>query len=280
MTAPLHASLLADVLDQIDYRWKSVFDISREDVEDCDIVLHFAAQPDVPMGFSSPRWTIYNNVMGTTAVLEACRDVKRIEKVLVASSGNAVQRPLYLPIDEKHPPNAVNPYGASKACQEIIAFAYHRAYNIPVVVYRNGVIVGKGMRREIFIFRWLYNILQNKPIIVEGYPIADQTRDITHVSDTLAAWLLGIEAKPEKVVGELFQISYGQELSVEEIAKLCMKVCGREVPIIRKPHRAGEKGMRELFDTSKARKILGYDPKIPPEKTIQLTKEWIETEIL
>lgn len=272
--APSHATLLDDVIDQIDYRWKSIFDIGRKDVSDCDVVLHFAAQADVPMCFISSTWTVYNNVMGTVCVLEACRKVRDLQKFILASSANAVQRPTYFPIDAEHPPNPSNPYGASKGAQELMAWAWYRSFGVPICIYRNGIIYGENMRREIFIFKWLWNILHDKPCILEG---GDQTRDPTYVTDTLDSWMLGIEAEPEKIVGQVFQVSYGKEYKIKEILLECMKVCNKTVPVIKKHYRPGEKGMREYFDISKAKKLLGYDPKVPLDEGLRLTVKWIKT---
>lgn len=273
ITAPSHAELLQDVIDQINYLWKSVHDVSRYDLRGHDIILHFSAQADVPMGFPSPSWTIYQNVLGTLKLLEACRKVKEIKKVFLASSGNVLGRPKYLPIDENHPLTPHNPYAASKACQELLFLAYHRCYGIPIVIFRNGIIYGPNMRREIFIFKWLWNILNNKPCILEG---GDQTRDPTYVSDTLNAWILGIESEEKRVVGETFQISFGKEYKVKDILNKCFKVCGKKVPVIRKPYRPGEKGQRECFDISKAKKILGYNPKVDLDEGLKKTVKWIK----
>jgi len=274
MTAPLHASLLEDVLDQIDYRWKFATDITKEDVEGCNIVLHFAAQADVPMGYLSPTWTIYNNLLGTVSVLEACKGLEVLEKVFIASSGNAVQFSKSFPINSETPPSPRNIYGASKGCQELIALAYYRSFGVPIVIYRNGIIYGPHMRREIFIYKWFWNMLHNKPCVLEG---GDQTRDPTYVTDTLDAWLLGIEADSDLVVGETFQVSYGQEFSVKEILDYCYSISGMSRNIIQKPYRPGEQGMREWFDINKARKILGYSPKVGLAEGLAKTWDWVKS---
>jgi len=275
IVAPLHSGLDIDN-PKLNYLWKAVHDIQPEDIEGHDIVVHFCAQADVPMGFPSPVWTAWENAMGTVALLEAARKVK-IEKLIYAGSGNEWGRPLYLPIDEDHPLMPHNPYSWSKCAQELACWAWYRSYKVPIVVMSNGYICGPGMRREIFVFKWIYNILRNKPIILEG---GDQTRDTTYVDDVLDAWELAIQAPKEKVVGEKFQVSYGQELKVRDIAELCMKACGKRVPIIEKPYRPGEFGQRELFSNEKARRVLGYNPKVPPEEAIRLTAEWIKREVL
>jgi UDP-glucose 4-epimerase len=272
MTAPSHATLLKDIIGKVDYRWKNLMDISRDDVRGCDAVLHFSAQADVPEGFSSPRYTVMNNVMGTVAALEASKGVRGLQKFILASSANAVQRPKYLPIDAEHPPNPVNPYGASKGAQELMALAWHRSYGVPVVIYRNGVIYGPNMRREIFIFKWLWNMLHSKPCVLEG---GEQTRDPTYGTDAVRAWILGLEAEREAVVGETFQVSSGKEYTVGKILEECMKACGRTVKVVRKGYRPGEEGMREQFDISKARSILGYKPEVSLREGLRLTVDWM-----
>lgn len=100
-------------------------------------------------------------------------------------------------------------------------------------------------------------MLQGKPIIVEG---GDQTRDPCYVTDSVDAWIRVIEAPKEKVVGEIFQVSRGKEYKVREIAEICTKIIPGK--IIYTDYRPGEKGQRECFDISKARRVLGYNPKV------------------
>lgn len=269
--APNHRDMPVDH-ERLTHLWKAVQDIEPSDVEGHSTVIHLQAQADVPMGFTSPLWTVDQNVLGITHVLEAVRKVG-VDKFIYAGSGNEWGRPLYLPIDEKHPLTPHNPYSFSKAAAELACTAWQRCYDVPVVIMSNGVAVGPDMRKQIFVYIWLKNILEGKPVILEG---GDQTRDITFVSDVLDAWMLAIKAPPEQVVGEKFQVSYGMEMSVENILDLCFAVAGCKTEIIRKPHRPGEKGQREFFDNLKARRTLGYEPKINPEEAIRLTWEWIK----
>jgi len=275
IVAPAHADALHEVIEhpRLNYLWKSVHDLTPGDVEGHDALAHFAAQSDVPMSFPSPLWTVWENVVGTTRVLEAVREAG-IDRFLLASSGNVFGRPLYLPIDEEHPLTPHNPYAASKASQEMLAFAYWRAYGIPVTVLRNGVVIGEGMRREIFVFKWLYNIHRDRPIVIEG---GEQTRDPCYVSDTVNAWLLALEAPREKVAGEAFQVSRGVEYTLDEIASACMEAAGKKVPVKREPYRPGEEGMRERFDISKAKSVLGYQPEVDLPEALEKTASWVRT---
>ena len=138
----------------------------------------------------------------------------------------------------------------------------------------NGVVIGPNMRRDIFIFKWLWNAHHGKAIVVEG---GAQTRDVTYVDDVANAWLLAIEAPADMVVGQKFQVSYGSELTVEELARMCLSVAGLDVPMEYVGYRPGEQGQRELFKTQKARDWLGYYPRVSPREVILLTAAWVRS---
>ena len=265
-------------LDKIGYIWKGLQDIEPSDVKNKDIVIHLAAQADVPMGLTSPKWTVEQNVMGTICLLEACKGQK-FDRIIYAGSGNEWGRPVRIPIDENHPLTPHNPYAFSKAAAELAFEAYGRCYDLPIVRMSNGAVCGPGMRKEIFIYKWLRNIMLNKAVVLEG---GDQTRDLTYVSDVLDAWILAINAPRKKVVGEKFQVSFGEEVAVEMLLNMCLDECDHSpmsYEIIRKPYRPGEKGQRECFDNKKARKVLGYRPRVGPQAAIHLTAQWIRSEI-
>ncbi len=272
LIAPNHAENLNEVMDhpKFKYIWKATFDIQPEDVKGYEIICAFNAQADVPMGFTSPAYTFYQNTIGLIYLLEAARRTG-CKKFILPSSGNVFGRPPKIPIDESCPVVPHNVYSASKASQEAITWAYYRSYGIPVTILRNGIVYGEDMRRNIFIYIWLKNLLQGKPIIVEG---GDQTRDPCYVADTITAWVSVIESPNEKVTGEIFQISRGKEYKIKDIAEMCVRIIPGK--IIYTDYRPGEKGQRECFDISKARKVLGYNPAVDLEEGLIKTKKWIE----
>lgn len=273
VVAPNHVEGHEDLLPQVQYIWKSLHDLRPGDLEGADVICDLAAQGDVPMGFLSPLYTCWQNVMATVEVLEAVRAMKRPPiKFIYASTGNVFGRAVYVPIDEEHPLRPHNPYAASKASAELYCGAYRLCYGLPLVIMSNGAVIGPGMRREIFVYKWLENIALERPVVLEG---GDQTRDLTYVDDVLDAWTLAIEADPQKVVGEKFQVSYGEKRTVRDILGMCMKAMAKTVEVVHMPYRPGELGQDEDFTNAKARRVLGYAPKVGPEEGIRRTGQWV-----
>lgn len=272
ITPKPHSTLHNIESDSLTYLWKSVHDVTAQDVEGNDIIVHLAAQADVPMSFVSPGWTAYQNIDGLLRLLEICRHIS-IEKFILASSGNVFGRYEYLPIDEKHQYMPHNPYAFSKASQELAAMSYYRCYNIPVTILSTGIVAGPGMRKEVFLYKWLWNILNDKPTVLEG---GDQTRDVTYISDTIDAFELAINAPPAKTCGEKFMISKSEEYTVSNILGMCYDVIGAKRNIIHRGYRPGEEGQREYFDNTRAKEILWYTPKVSIRETIQSVTNWIE----
>ncbi len=276
VVAPSHAHRLDDKMadTSFQYLWKSVQDVQPMDVDGHSVVVHLAAQPDTPLAFGSPRYTVMQNVEGTVALLEAVRQADCVTKLMFAGSGNEIGRALYLPIDEDHPLTPHNPYGFSKAAAEMALGAWRLAYGVPSIVMGTGVVIGPHMRREVFVFKWLWNALHGRPIVVEG---GRQTRDLAYIDDVVRAWTLAIEAPADKVVGQKFFVGSGVEQSVEEIARRCRDATGSGAPIEYVGYRPGEEGHREAFSIEKARHVLGFAPEVLPAQAIALTAQWART---
>jgi UDP-glucose 4-epimerase len=275
--SPHQAWNLADVIDEpnLEYCWKALRDVETTDLEGHDTIVNLAAQADVPMGHSSPRWTVMENVEENICFLEAVRKLKKYpDRLIYAGSGNEFGRPVYLPIDEKHPLTPHNPYAFSKAAAEMAHWTYSRCYNIPVTIMSNGACLGAGMRRDIFVYLWLRNMIKGLPVRLEG---GSQTRDLTYVTDILDAWELVIEADPKVIKNEKFQVSFCEEISVRDILDMCYLVTGTIRNVKHVDFRPGEEGQREAFTNAKARKILGYNPKVSPMEGIKLTYEWMKS---
>lgn len=274
---PLEADKLQSVIDHphLTYHWMALQDLRPDQVSGHDAVVHLAAQADVPMGFPSPRWTVEQNVLGTVNLLEAIRlaDVRPTRVIYAGTAHELESDPPYLPMDEDLPLAPATPYGFSKAAGELAGWAWHRSYGIPITIMSNGVVIGPGMRRQIVFYFWLKHIAAGEPVILEG---GQQGRDVTYVSDVVDAWWAALHAPAKAINGQKIQVSYGEEHTMEELLEQCFAIVGRRVPVIRKPYRLGEEGMREAFSIAKARRVLGYAPQVNAEEALRRTWAWIQ----
>jgi nucleoside-diphosphate-sugar epimerase len=245
--------------------WMAVQDLSDCHLVGIDVVLHFAGQPLVQLAQNSPRWSLEQNVGATVHMLELCTE----KRFMLSGYANEFGAPSY-PITEEAPIMPHSIYSFTKAAQELAALAFQRTYSMNVAILAAGAIVGPGMHKEMFLYRWLRNIMEDKPVTLLG---GDQTRDITYIDDVVDAWELALEAN---AAGK-YLVTYGEEHPVSELLEMCFQVCGKRVPVERLNHRTGEKGQREWYSHRKALETFGYTPKVSPLESVQRTAEWVRS---
>ena len=240
-------------------------------MEGADIVFHEAAQINPAKAVSDPYFDFNINVDGGFNVLDAARQAD-VKKFLFAST-NVYFNPKYVPIDEKHPIQLVSPYAAAKFAVEAYCMCFFEAYGLNTVRLRYTNIYGEGQRSEksesgvipIFIKKILSN--ENPIIFGDG----KQTRDFVNISDIVNANLLAAESK--KTGGEVYNIGYGKEISVLDLAKLLIKLSGKKLEPVFGPVRTAD-FKRCVPDTSKAFNAFGYKPKVELEDGLKKTVEW------
>jgi len=281
IVAPVDAYRLKDVMDQIDYKWKAMHDITQYDLMNAQIVVDFAAQPNTPLGLTAPKFTLWENLDGLVSLLECIRR-ENISLFVYPSSGVVFGRtpPDHLPIKEDEPLTPSSPYAATKACSEILCMSYFRCYNVPVTILRIGMGFGPGMRKDESIAQFIIKTLRGNTIIKVQSPKA--TRDPSYLENVIDAWVRLLEAPKEDVIGEVFHISNGIEISIEDLASKCAYVTSSVAGLSRTPpvipdsiYRRGESGMRQHLDISKAKRVLGWEPKISLEEGLARTARWL-----
>ena len=265
---------ISDIIDQVHYNWKNIHDITKSDVKGIDIICHCAAQPDRPLGISSPSSTMNENIIGLTRVLEVCRNIQ-IEKFLYPGSGTIFTGNKNLPVKEDTRPVPMSPYPASKYMAEVLAQTYQRCYGVPVTTLRSGLVYGAGMRLDISIAQFIMKGIKGQPIRVRS-PGASRTP--THIRDVLQYWDAVIEKDPEEVIGRIFHSVYGKEYSIIEIANTVAKITGNS-QVIPVEYEAGELigglPVRE-WTVSTQDDYLGVSPKVDLSLGINLTIDYVK----
>jgi nucleoside-diphosphate-sugar epimerase len=239
----------------------SSFETIKSIFKNIDFVFHLAAIPRIPLSIKKPLQTNEVNITGTLNILMASKEAG-VKKVIYTSSSSAYGQQSELPMREDMTACPLNPYALQKYVGELYCKIFSEIYKLPTVSLRYFNVYGSRQPEQgtyapvMGIF--LRQKAEGRPLTVTGD--GEQTRDFTHVSDVVEANILAMESeKADK--GEVINVGAGENHSVNEIARMV----GGEITYIPLP--AGE--MRDtLADISKARELLGWEPKVNLEQGI------------
>src|SRR3989338_6219483 len=172
-----------------------------------DTVFHLGAQTIVQTANRSPLSSFESNIKGTWVLLEACRHLGTVQRIVVASTDKAYGTQPVLPYTEEMPLLACHPYDVSKACADMIAQAYYATYKLPLAIARCGNIYGGGdlnFNRIIpGTIRSLYD--HERPVIRSD---GQYIRDYIYIKDVIAGYILLAEATDSKALqGQAFNFS-------------------------------------------------------------------------
>lgn len=239
-----------------------------------DACFHLAAQAIVQIANQGPLQTFESNIKGTWNMLEACRNTKTIEKIVVASSDKAYGVQEKLPYTEESPLCGLYPYDASKACADLLARCYFTSYGLPVTVTRNANTYGGGdLNFSRLIPDAIRCILQGKEFVIrsDGTP----ERDYMYVEDAVNGYItLAENIEREEVKGEAFNFGTGKPISVCALFGKIVELCGK--PGV-KPKILGiakNEINRQYLAIDKAKKILNWQPKYTLEDGMKKTIDW------
>ena len=251
-----------------------------------DAVIHFASFIQVSESISHPQKYYKNNVVSTLTLLNAMREAG-VSRLIFSSTAAVYGNPVYLPIDENHPKEPINPYGKSKWMVEQVLEDYDRAYGLKSVCLRYFNAAGAdpegklGERHEPET-HLIPLVLQaasgrRKTISVFGgdYDTPDGTciRDYIHVSDLCDAHLLALNHLMAGGNSERFNLGNGQGFSIKEVIETAEKVTGKQIAVDYQPRREGDPA-RLIADSTKIRKQLNWQPKRADLSTI-IQDAWV-----
>lgn len=228
--------------------------------QDVDAVFHLAALIGIPYSYEAPAEYVATNVTGTLNVLEAAR-WQSVGRVVHTSTSETYGTAQYRPIDECHPAVAQSPYAASKVGADKLAESYHCSFGLPVVTVRPFNTFGPRQSARAVIPTILSQLLAGCSRLRLG--ALDPERDLTFVSDTVSG-MLALGAC-DAAVGRAVNLGTGSSLTVGEVAKRCMAVIGREVPIEVESARvrpAQSEVMALVSNNQLAHSLCGWRPRV------------------
>ena len=262
---PNYKFVKGDIADR-----KFIFDLFRE--EKPDVVVNFAAESHVDRSITDPESFVRTNVMGTTTLLDACKEfgIKRYHQV----STDEVYGDL--PLDrpdlfftEETSLHTSSPYSSSKASADLFVLAYHRTYGLPVTISRCSNNYGPYHFPEKLIPLMIANALADKPLPVYGEGL--NVRDWLYVEDHCRAIDLIVR---KGRVGEVYNVGGHNEMRNIDIVKLICKELGKPESLI--THVTDRKGhdMRYAIDPAKIHNELGWLPETKFADGIKKTIRW------
>lgn len=225
----------------------------REAMEGVDYVFHLAV---LPLGActENPRACLEINISGTFNVIKAAKDAN-IKKI-VFSSASSVYGDTEQTMDESHPLNARTMYGASKIAGEYFLRAFYDMYKLDYVILRYMNVYGPG-QEDGLIMKVLKRIKQGLPPIIFGD--GSQSFDFVYVDDVVNANILAMESN---ISDEVFNIGGEEEVAVKGLVFMLLELTGSDLaPEFKLDEKVPMQ--RRVGSSEKAKRLLGYVPKVP-----------------
>jgi dTDP-glucose 4,6-dehydratase len=259
MDHPRHAFVLGDVGDAA---------VAGPLVERAEIVVHFAAETHVDRSIQGAGDFIRTDVLGTFELLEAARRAPRLKRFVQISTDEvygSVPEGASRETDELKPRN---PYSASKAGADRLAYSYFATYGVPVIVTRASNNYGPFQFPEKVIPLFVTNAIDGIPLPLYGD--GKNIRDWLHVEDHCRALDLLIEKGTN---GEVYNVGGGHEVANVDLTHMILDLVGRPRTLIRPVADRLGHDRRYSLDTAKAR-ALGWTPRQDFGDGLRKTVEW------
>jgi dTDP-glucose 4,6-dehydratase len=237
--------------------------------EAIDAVLHLAAESHVDRSILAPSVFIETNVGGTQVLLEAARElgVKRFVHVSTDEVyGSLGPTGLFV---EESPLAPSSPYSASKAASDLLALAYARTFQLPVVVTRCSNNYGPYQFPEKLIPLMIANALRDEPLPVYGDGL--NVRDWIHVDDHCRGLLAALD---RGAPGEVYNLGGASARPNLEVVRRVLALLGKPESLIRFVKDRPGHDRRYATDASKAIRTLGWSPRRAFEDGLAETVRW------
>ena len=241
-------------------------------VERSEIVVHFAAETHVDRSILAAGDFIRTDVEGTWVLLEAARRAPALRRFVQISTDEvygSVPAGASRETDELKPRN---PYAASKAGADRLAYSYWATYQVPVIVTRASNNYGPYQFPEKVIPLFATNAIDDIPVPLYGD--GRNVRDWLHVDDHCRAIDLLID---QGITGDVYNIGGGNEVMNVDLTHRILEALGKPTSLIKPVADRPGHDRRYCLDTSKLR-ALGWAPQVPFEDGLRRTVEWYRRE--
>lgn len=258
-------------LEKIDIRNKE--EIHRVFSENkIDVVVHLAAMAGVRPSIENPVLYQEVNCMGTQNILEAMK-TNNIKNLVMASSSSVYGNCKEVPFKEDFIVDyAISPYAATKKANEVMTHVYHKLFDFNVIMLRFFTVFGERQRPDLAINKFTRLMLNDEEIPMFGD--GTTSRDYTYIGDIVN----GIEKSCDYVLNnknvyEILNLGNSSPTTLKEMINTIGNVLGKEPKVKQLPMQPGDVD-RTFADVSKAKKLIGYEPKTTLEEGIRKFVKW------
>lgn len=240
-----------------------------------EVVVHLAAYAGVRPSIQNPELYYDVNLIGSVRLLDAMRnhDVKRM---VFASSSSVYGNNKKVPFSEDDPvDHPISPYAATKKSGELLMHTYHALFGMSCACLRFFTVYGPRQRPDLAIAKFIRLIREGQSIDVFGD--GGSCRDYTFIDDTLNGITKAIDWTEEKNRYDVFNLGENHTVSLTEMIETIEKVLGTEAKKNRLPMQPGDVD-QTYADVEKAKRVLGYAPKVSFEEGVRRYVKWLDGE--
>ena len=252
------------------YTWPTPdwFDYSGVKAAAVALLDEVAARAGVRPSLEMPRLYADVNVTGTVTLLEHSRAFK-VPKFIFGSSSSIYGNSDTVPFSESAPSaEPVSPYAASKRAGELLAYAFHHLYGINVSCLRFFTVYGPRQRPEMAIHKFTRRIEQGEEVPIFGD--GSSARDYTYVDDIVG----GVVAAIDKAEGyQVFNLGRSEVVTLRDLVGHIEKALGKKARVAVREEQPGDV-RQTCADVSRARRILGYEPRVGIQEGIRRFVDW------
>ena len=233
-----------------------------------DVVVHLAARPGVRPSIDYPKLYVEVNVQGTINLLNACREFG-VQSFVFASSSSVYGGNSKVPFSEEdRVETPISPYGATKRAAELFCYTYHRLLGIDIACLRYFTVYGPRQRPEMAIHKFARLIDGNERVPMYGD--GQSMRDYTYIDDIIDGTLGTIHANSGY---EIYNLGESRTTRLSDLIRMLEKALGKKAIIEQLPEQRGDMAIT-YANIEKARKKLGYNPRVSMEEGIRRFVQW------
>lgn len=232
-----------------------------------DAVVNLAARAGVRQSVEDPWVYFETNVTGTLNLLEACK-ARGVRKFLLASTSSLYGGSNAMPYREDADTNRpLSPYAASKKAAEALCYTYHYLYGIDVSVVRYFTVYGPAGRPDMSLFRFVQWTHEGRPVEVFGD--GRQSRDFTYVDDIARGTIAALRPLGYEVIN----LGSDRPAVLADVLASIERLSGKKAKRVFKPRHPADV-TATWADISKARALLGWEPKVSLDEGLANLVAW------